>query len=209
MSVTVEDVARMALGIIADDNPHFSLDDNTKAARLLNLHYETTRQAELMKHAWAFAIFRAELTALEAADTPAGDAFEYAYAVPDDALRILPLTDSGEGTGISIPWKQEGSLLLSNYSGPRLVRYIGNLTDPADWNPLFTKAFTAALALEIALPLTNKSSLEDRAAKRYALAIDEARRVNAIQVGSAYSSVSWSSARGDWAGANDGWSRPA
>lgn len=193
-AITVDDVANMALGVLVEA-PIASLDDNNKAARLLNLHYETTRQAELIKHAWSFAIFRSELDAMpEALD---GTTYSYAYAVPDDALRILPLTDSGEAHGVSIPWKQEGGVLLSNYEAPRLVRYIGNLTDPGDWNPLFVEALAARLAMKIAMPLTNKASNLQGAKVAYEEAISEARRVNAIESGSVAAAQSWAAARGD------------
>ncbi|WP_398469652.1 hypothetical protein [Tardiphaga sp.] len=194
-AVTVEDVANMALGILVEA-PIGSLDEDNKAARLLNLHYETTRQAELIKHAWSFAIFRSELEAMP--EALAGTAYRYAYAAPDDALRILPLTDTGENGGIVIPWRQEGNILLINYEAPRLVRYIGNMTDPGDWNPLFIEALAARLAMKIAMPLTNKPTVLQGAQRVYEEAISEARRINVIESGSPASVQSWSAARGDY-----------
>jgi hypothetical protein len=194
-AVTVEDVANMSLGILVEA-PIDSLDDNTKAGRLLNLHYETTRQSELMKNPWSFAIFRVELDAED--DAPTGEAYRYGYPVPEDALRVLPLTDTGEAEAARIPFKQEGGLILTNYSGPRLVRYIGNLTDPADWDPLFVEALAARLAMKIAMPLTNKPSVLQGAQVVYNEAISEARRVNSIMASSVYASQSWAAARGDW-----------
>ena len=131
--LTVEDVANQALSLVVEA-PISSLDENNKAARLLSLHFETTRMAELKKHAWAFSIFRVEIDAAD--EVPTGTTYGYGYAAPEDALRILPLTDTGEAHGSSIPWKMEGNLILSSWSGPRLVRYIANLTDPNDWDPL-------------------------------------------------------------------------
>jgi hypothetical protein len=195
VAVTVEQVANMALGILVEA-PIDSLDDNTKAARLLNLHYETTRQAELIKHPWVFAIFRVELEADD--EAPTSDEYRYAYAVPDDALRVLPLTDNGEASGLRLPFKQEASLILTNYSGPRIVRYIGNMTDPADWDPLFIEAFAARLAMKVAMPLTNKPSVLQGAQLVYNEAISEARRVNSIMASSISASRSWSEERGDW-----------
>jgi hypothetical protein len=188
------DVANMALGILVEA-PINSLDEDNKAARLLSLHYETTRQSELMKQSWAFAIFRVELDAED--DAPTSDEYRYGYTIPDDALRVLPLTDSGEASGRRVPFKQEGTLILTNYSGPRLIRYIGNLTDPADWNSLFVEAFAARLAMKIAMPLTNKPSVLQGAQLVYNDAISEARRINAIEASSIQSSTSWAQERGD------------
>jgi hypothetical protein len=194
-ALTVEDVANMALGILVEA-PIDTLDDDTKAARLLNLHYETTRQSELMKNPWAFAIFRAELDA--ALDAPTSDIYGYGYEVPTDALRVLPLTDTGEAEGARIPFKLEGGLILTNYSAPRLVRYIGNMTEPDDWDPLFVEALAARLAMKIARPLTNKPSVLQGAQLVYNEAISEARRVNSIVSSSVYASKSWAAERGDW-----------
>lgn len=195
VALTDVDIANMALGILVEA-PIVSLEDNNKAARLLNLHYETTRQAELIKNSWAFAIFRVELEAED--DAPTSDEYSYGYEMPEDALRVLPLTDNGEAGGMRLPFKQEGTLILTNYSGPRLVRYIGNMTDPADWDPLFVEAFAARLAMKIAMPLTNKTSVLQGAKVVYDEAISEARRINAIVSSSAPASRSWAEERGDW-----------
>lgn len=194
-ALTPLDVANMALGILVEA-PLDSLDDDTKAGRLINLHYETTRQAELIKNPWVFAIFRLDLDAEP--DAPTSDEYGYGYAVPEDALRVLPLTDNGEASGNRLPFKQEGSLILTNYSGPRLIRYIGNMTDPADWDPLFVEALAARLAMKVAMPLTNKPSVLQGAQLVYNEAISEARRVNSIVASSASASRSWAQERGDW-----------
>lgn len=195
-AVTVEDVANQALGLLAE-SPINSLDDDTKAARLLNLHYETTRQAELVKQAWAFAIFRESLAVDP--DAPTSSEYRYAFLVPDDALRVLPLTESGEANGYPIPWKMEGGLILTNYCGPRLVRFIGNMIDPGDWSPLFIEALAARLAMKIAIPLTQKPTFLTGAKNAYEEAIADARRMNAIEASSVPATVSWARERGDWA----------
>jgi hypothetical protein len=195
VALTPLDVGNMALGILVEA-PLVSLDDDVKAARLLNLHYETTRQAELIKHPWVFSIFRVELDPDD--DAPTSDEYRYSYGLPDDALRVLPLTDSGEASGFRVPFKQEGTLILTNYSGPRLVRYIGNMTDPADWDPLFVEALAARLAMKVAMPLTNKTSVLQGAQVVYNEAISEARRINSIVASSISSSRSWAEERGDW-----------
>ncbi len=195
VALTPVDIANMALGILVEA-PIVSLDDNNKAARLLNLHYETTRESELIKQSWAFAIFRSELDA--EADAPTSDEYLYGYAVPEDALRVLPLTDNGEASGIRVPFKQEGTLILTNYAGPQLIRYIGNVTDPADWDPLFVEAFAARLAMKIAMPLVNKTSVLQGAKVVYDEAISDARRINSIVSSSIASSRSWAEERGDW-----------
>jgi hypothetical protein len=194
VALTEVDIANMALGILVEA-PIDSLDENTKAARLLSLHYEVTRQAELIKHPWVFALFRVELDVEP--EAPTSDEYSYAFAVPEDALRVLPLTDTGEVSGMRIPFKQEAGLILTNYTAPRLVRYIGNMTDPADWDPLFVEAFAARLAMKIAMPLTNKTNVLQGAQVVYNEAISEARRINSILTSSIHGSRTWAQERGD------------
>lgn len=191
-ALTPEDVANMALALL-DEQPITSLDEDVKSARLLNLHYDVTREAELTKHAWVFAILTADLTAT---DLGSGT-LQYQYGLPDDCLRPLPLTYDGDPTGIPISWRQESGLFYSDQAGPLTLRYIANLTDPNDWDALFTDVVTAALAVKIALPITHKSGMVELARNAYSQAVADAMRVNAIQTAGTLYRQSWASARGD------------
>ncbi|WP_287200674.1 hypothetical protein [Mesorhizobium sp.] len=144
MAITPLDIANMALGVL-DEAPIDSLDQDVKPARLLNLHFDLTREAELTKHAWVFAILAA---AVAGSDTGSGaGTLNFAYELPVDCLRPLPLTDNGEPDGVPIAWRQEAGLIYCDRSGPRLIRYVANLTDPNDWDALFTEVLVAALAI--------------------------------------------------------------
>ena len=55
MAITPLDIANMALAVL-DEAPIDSLDQDVKPARLLNLHFDFAREAELTRHAWVFAI---------------------------------------------------------------------------------------------------------------------------------------------------------
>jgi hypothetical protein len=57
-NLTQLDVANQALAVL-DEAPIHSFEEDTKAARLLNLHFETTREAELAKHATSIPTSRA------------------------------------------------------------------------------------------------------------------------------------------------------
>lgn len=194
MPVTDVDVANMALGIL-DEAPIDSLDEDSTPARLVNLHYDVTREAELSKYAWVFAIFKANVAGT---DTGSGDGtLNYAYEVPSDALRILPLTYDGEPGGVPISWRQEAGVIYTDQSSPRVIRYIANLIDPNDWDALFTDVFVAALAAKIAHPLTHKASMIQVAQQAYDRALDAALTTNAIQRAGSLSTSSWAQQRGD------------
>jgi hypothetical protein len=195
MAITPLDVANMVIAVF-DEAPIDSLDQDVKAARLLNLHFDVTREAELTKYAWVFAILAASV---EGTDTGSGDCtLNWAYELPVDCLRPLPLTDNGEPDGVPISWRQEAGLIYTNLSGPLTIRYIANLTDPNDWDALFTEVLVAALAIKVAHPLTKKSGMIDIARAAYDRALDAAFTAQAIQRGGRMVTNTWAQARGDW-----------
>jgi len=193
--MTTEDVANQALNLL-DEATIDSLDDNNLAARIVNLHIDQTRQAELQKYAWVFAIFKLEV---DGSDTGSGvGTLNYVYEVPEDALRVLPLTYDGEPTGVPISWRQEAGLIYSDQESPRIIRYIANLTDPNDMDALFIDVWVAALAFKLAMPITHKQSTRQDASAAYREALSAARRANAIERSGRLQSDSWAQARGDW-----------
>jgi hypothetical protein len=194
MAITPLDIANMALAVL-DEAPIDSLDQDVKAARLLNLHFDLTREGELTRHAWVFAILSAHVTG---ADTGSGDGtLNFAYELPADCLRPLPPTHNGEPDGIPISWRQEAGLIYSDQPGPLTIRYVANLTDPNDWDALFTEVLVAAIAIKIAHPLTHKSGMIDIARSAYDRAVDTAFTANAIQRGGRSYTASWTIQRGD------------
>ncbi|TGQ03193.1 hypothetical protein EN858_34730, partial [Mesorhizobium sp. M4B.F.Ca.ET.215.01.1.1] len=85
------------------------------------------------------------------ADTGSGDCtLNYVYELPADCIRPLPLTANGEPDGQPISWRQEAGLIYSDQAGPLTIRFLANLTDPHDWDALFTEVLVAALAIKIA-----------------------------------------------------------
>ena len=194
MAITPLDIANMALAVL-DEAPIDSLDQDIKAARLLNLHFDLTREAELTKYAWVFAILRATVAG---SDTGSGDcSLNFAYELPADCLRPLPLSRNGEPDGAPVSWRQEAGLIYSDQPGPLAIRYVANLTEPNDWDALFTEVLVAALAIKVAHPLTHKSGMIDIARSAYDRALDAALSANAIQRGGRFHAGAWSMQRGD------------
>lgn len=194
MAITPLDIANMALAVL-DEAPIDSLDQDVKAARLLNLHFDLTREAELTKHAWVFAILSASVPGSETGS--GGCTLNVAYELPADCLRPLPPTHNGEPDGVPVSWRQEAGIIYSDRPGPLAIRYIANLTDPNDWDALFTEVLVAALAVKIAHPLTHKAGMIDIARAAYDRALDAAFSANAIQRGGRAYTASWAIQRGD------------
>lgn len=195
MAVTPVDIANQALALLTEASID-SLDDDDRAARLLNTHFDTAREAELMKRDWVFAILSADIEPAETGASPYG----YAYELPADCLRTLPLTWNGDPDADEIDARREGDTLLTTCGGIRRIRYIGNLVDPGDWDALFTQVLAAALAMKVAHALTGKAAMIDVARQAYAEAIRDAVRVNAIQKRGRETRGTWAQARGDGGG---------
>lgn len=195
-SVTDVDIANMALGILTEGAID-SLDENVKSARLINLHYDVVREAELMKNLWSFATIMPD-DELEATDTGADGVFQYLYEAPADFLRPAWLTRDGMPAGVPITWSWWSDGIRTDFAGPLLMPYVANRNDPEEWDALFTQVFAAALAVKVALPLTAKASMLQAAKMEYDEALASARRVNAIMRLYRQTDTLWAYQRGDY-----------
>lgn len=189
-ALTPEDVANMALALLTEA-PIDSLEDDDKSARLLRLHYDTTREAELEDRVWRFAILSAEVAGVEIAYG------RHAFTLPGDCLRPLPPTfyDLPDGTGDY--FDAEGDALILPWGGSRTIRYVGNMVDPGDWPAQFVEVVAAALAIKLAHPVTGKASMIEAAQAAYNRALTRARRNNALLLQGRPPAGWWSQARGD------------
>ncbi len=194
MPITALDIANQALGVI-DEAPIASFAEDSKPARLMNTHYELTVEAELSKYVWAFAMTTDEIEGTNINGSEG--TLTYEYEIPSDCLRILPLTHNGEPDGIPLSWEQRNGKIYSDYAGPITLRYIGRLTEPDDWNALFTEVLISALAVKVALPLTHKQGMVEVARQAYSEAVRAALKANAIERQGQNYRGAWSTWRGD------------
>lgn len=145
-----------------------SLGDNSPEARACSLAYDSNRRSELRKRPWNFAVKRAVLA--PDATAPAYD-YTYAFTLPSDCLRVLrPAT-------ADLDWQVEGRKILTNDSSVLHLRYIADVTDPAQWDSAFYDMLCLALAYDICEKLTQSNTKKkaigddyDEAAKDAALA---------------------------------------
>ena len=109
-----------------------STGDEKAVARWLNRNYPLQRDVLLQRHTWNFATARRSL----AADTKKPD-FEWSfqYLLPEDCLRVLPVTMDGKRNSPPIPYIVEGTYILTNKSAPLLVRYIFRQTNVGGVHP--------------------------------------------------------------------------
>lgn len=153
-----------------------SLTENSTNARECAACYEELRDAELRAHTWGFAIKRVQL----AADTSApvfGPA--NSFTLPADFLRLLPVDP--EDLTNSEDWRIEGRKLLTNDSAPLNLRYIYQCEDANEMDALFRESLASRIAYELCEKITQSNQKKQAAANDYKRAINEAKRVNAIE----------------------------
>lgn len=189
-ALTREDIANLALDLLTEGSID-SLEEDTKPARLLKRQFEITREAELTKNAWSFAIMSKDI---DAADTNS-QAWPFVYEMPSDALRILPPVDDFQN---EIDWRIEGSNIYARNGGSLNVRYIANLIDPNDWPSVFTDVYVAALAMKVAHGITGKASMIEVARQAYKDALTQAVRLNAVQTRGRATAGLWEHSRGSF-----------
>jgi hypothetical protein len=147
------------------------LSDDSRAARECSVAYEPVRDALLRKHAWNFAIGRAQLSA--STDTPAFD-YDYQYPLPTDFLRLLPPKDQND-------WQIEGRNILTNDATPLNIRYVRQITDPNLMDPLFREVLACALAAEVCEAITQSNQKLQLIEQELKDKLAEARRTNAFE----------------------------
>lgn len=162
-----------------------ALTDNSKAARAMNAIYSMTRQAELRKFTWNFALKRASLPALA---SPPDWGFGSQYQLPTDFLRLVqagdiyavPSLDNYVNADNS-NWAIEGQNILTDMGGPLKIRYVYNVTDEGLFDALFNISLAAQLSFATCEEITGSNTKKDVAMQTYKQAITDALRANAIE----------------------------
>lgn len=153
-----------------------ALSDNSRNAKACNAAYERVRDSLLRKHKWNFAITRVQL----AADSTAPDfGYENQYTLPTDCLRTLEKDDGYRYTGeVRIV---EGRKIVTNESAPLDLRYVKQVTDPNEMDPIFREVLSLDLALAMCEEITQSNTKKADIREERKLQMAEARRTNAIE----------------------------
>ncbi len=119
--------------------------DTSSHARTIQRWFRHTRDTLLRHYTWNFALARQALS-----QDSTGPSFEFtnSYSLPTNpyCLRALVMYDSVS------EWRVEGRKLLTDDSTVNL-KYISKVTDPMQFDDLFTEAFIFRLAANIAFPV--------------------------------------------------------
>lgn len=193
------DIYNMALGhigtrMLASDR------EATPEAAQCNLYYDRARRAAIRDYPYPFCRRRVWLGRIGLPDEYA-DEWQYAYAMPEDALKIIRIGDNEEfelgraGAVLAIFCNSEHPLALCAVDVP----------NPAEWDELFAEALAYRLAMFIATPLLkNNPAKIQELAQLYANltpalhghAASEGRRAKAAS--DEWRDESWLAAREVW-----------
>ena len=174
------DIANFALNNLGASNIS-SLDENSKAARIVNQRYDAVRDAVFRAHPWNCLVHRAELA--QETDAPAfGYAYQYALPTTPFCLRVLEFTNgtlfypqdnmtSNSGGPVYVI---EGRKLLTD-EGTAKIKFIGRVTDPQQYDASLVEALSARLAAEICYAITGSTTMVQIQTSLYEAKITEAR----------------------------------
>lgn len=152
-----------------------ALDDtNDPNARSMNNAYATVLAAELRRYAWSFAIARASIAA-DVDDSLWGGWNRFRQ--PNDFIRLIRDDESG----FQVDFKTEGNFILSANASPLEIRYVAKIDDPNLYDALFIESFACKLAMECCVEITQSDGSKDSLKQEYGFAINEAKRVGAIE----------------------------
>ena len=155
------------------DDPITALTDDTERARLCNAFYADTRDQVLRSHPWNFAIRRATLAQLSG--TPSYG-FSHHYALPADCLRVL----SSEYEDYIFKVENVAThvrVLLTDESTANIL-YVARITDTNLFDSMFVDVLTQKLAVDLAYPVTNSTTLQTQMQKVFEKKLSEARSID-------------------------------
>jgi len=179
---TETEIANAALSTLGEREIRDYATDTDPVAIEVRRWFEVVAEEELMQFDWPFALVRVTINP----DVTA-PAFGWVsrYEIPRDCVRFLPVTESGEDSGISIPHEVEGGFILADTSGEIRLRYVSMIATPADWPQNFQSMFIAALARKLAENVTGLSNALGTAEQRYQEVSQRVRRFEGRQTGTA------------------------
>lgn len=174
-SHTVTTIYNGALDIVSS-HP-VTLADNRAEVRWLNRNYQHYVRTALRQDLWNFAIEMHEL----AQTTAPAFRWNYAYALPNGWLRVIPPTYRAVRGGQPIPYEVKSDLLLTNRATDMYVELVMDRQVPGTWDDLFANLIMARLAHGMAHAMTHKASFVQLAKQTALEAYETAQQINAFE----------------------------
>lgn len=171
------EICNIALSRVAHTQPIVSFTEKSKAAELCAVFYSQLRDLVLAEFPWPFA--ESIVTLADIGNPAPGWAYRYRY--PADCLKVREIIQPGQRRSLTadmqIPYKigfDTGGRVIHTDQPEAGVRFTFRVTDPTFFDQLFADALEWRLAMDLALPLSSKSDLQQFAAQQYELALTRA-----------------------------------
>lgn len=166
-------ICNKALDLLGEP-PIIALSDNTGTGRLCKKNFDLALDYVTSLHPWRFS--RKRVVLAPTTNTPAFG-FDNEFQLPSDMLRHFLITSSD-----NVPledYKIEGDVILSDLN-PIYLIYVSRLTDAllARADPTFAEAVSGYLAMIMATPLTQNTTLLQAMTQYFELALKRARGID-------------------------------
>lgn len=152
-------IGKLALQHIGDRYDISDLTEESVEAEQVNLIFNDTRDWMLRQHDWSFAKKFATPSALTGT---VPNNFDFMYTYMTDAVKVNGVVDPlNAGTKIDFEVARNSSdvkVILTDAEDAQFF-YTARITDPAQFDPEFTMAFSYELASRLAMPLTGDRAI--------------------------------------------------
>lgn len=172
---TVETVKNMALDGIGE----LPLTNQSPYQRWLDRNFMPTVRAALRRQPWNFAI---EMWSLNRQPDDPPFQWRYSYGLPNNWLRVLPLTKDGHPRGAPVPYEVNSDNVFTDHGpGSLRVRLVMHRPEPGSWDDLFAVYIAALLANGMANRFTQKATFVKETQNAITIALEDAELVNALE----------------------------
>ena len=161
MARSSTEICNLALSWVGGNKISSLADDESKEAVLCRANYDMSRKAVLEEREWTFSVKRLVLTPLA---TKPLFGYSYEFLVPPDLLASISVYAPNQINNTNPPMLLhvvEDNKILANIA-EILVKYKGDVENTTRFSALFDQALAAHIGANIAIPLTENSSLHDK-----------------------------------------------
>lgn len=158
-----------------------SFEEQSPSAQAVRDIWNDVRQSAIRAHPWNFAIRRTSLSPVDGTP-PFGWTYRFRKpAAQNDHqgwLRTLGVYEDADEAVVPA-WDAEGPYILADVDLIYL-RFVADITNVSNWDPLFAEALSLKLASELAVALANSSQLHDTLGQLAERAFARARAVDGM-----------------------------
>lgn len=170
------DIANQALAMLGS-KPIISFNDDSTEAGAINTVYEPVKLNVLRMHEWGCCT-KVETLAL-LADAPVDDYWHYAYAIPENSIRIIDVFTNGINRYNRLEWQVEGNTIVSRIANA-IARHTVDVSEQ-QLDAHVEALLVARLAAELAYPLTASNTREQNLYAMFSAKLNEARTTDNLE----------------------------